>query len=101
MVVVQVGLELPDDIQEGIAKGIPRMSGSVVRKVNSGAIVRHLKEANIDKEKDSHIFSLKKASEIVSNVNPKTKLIVGSSLILGVATTGDSLLYTGRENDRN
>lgn len=88
MVVVQVGLELPDDIQEGIAKGILRMSGSVVRKVDSGAIVRHLKEVNIHKGKDSHIFSLKKVSEIISNVSPKTKLIVGSSIILGVATTG-------------
>lgn len=88
MVVVQVGLELPDDIQEGIAKGILRMSGSVVRKVDSGVIVRHLKEANIGKEKDRHIFSLKKASEIVSSVNPKTKLIIGSSVVLGVTTTG-------------
>lgn len=88
MVVVQVGLEIPDDIQKGIAKGILKMSGSIVRKSGSGEIVRHLKVVNLDKGKDSHVFNLKKVSEIASSINPKTKLIVGSSVIVVAATTG-------------
>ena len=92
--IVQVAFEIPDDLAVGLATGLYRRLGGVVRYAtgpNKGQIVRHLKEVMVLDKKEEALSLAEKAIQIGK---AHKKLALGVMIVVGCSTTA-GLVYTG------
>ena len=72
MAIVQDVFDIPDDIATGLATGVYRRIGSVVRYAvgpNKGQIVKHLKPVDIKNTEDAAVGLGEKALQFVKQHN--------------------------------
>lgn len=83
MAIIQEAFDIPDDIAVGLASGLYKRIGGVVRYAigaNKGQIVKHLDPIILPGEK---LTIAEKAFEIAKN---NKKLVIGAAVVIGVAT---------------
>lgn len=84
MSIQQFAYYIPKDIEIGIAKGLYKCFGTVVRDANTGAIVKHLKAVEVPKEK-------KTTSAVVQVI--KSHPVATAGIGIAVATGGALTAY--------
>lgn len=80
MLIQQVAYDIPNDIALGIVNGIYKRFGRVVRDVNTGAIVKHLKEIPVPEKKSGN--------GVLQAVKNHPVLDIGVGLIVTEGTVG-------------
>ena len=94
MNIVQEAFYIPDDIAIGLASGLYRRMGGVVRYAvgeNKGQIVKHLKPVALPKDQDTALTIAEKAIQFGRQ---HKKLMVVAGAVAGVAA-GGGCVYTG------
>lgn len=81
----QVTLLVPPEIELGLRTGVYRSYGSVVRDVNTGSIVRHLKEISLpDRETSQQI--IRAATRASRTFSSSTTTLWVAAALAGIAT---------------
>lgn len=94
MAIIQEAFDIPDDIAIGLASGLYRRIGGVVRYAigeNKGQIVKHLKPVALPKDQDAALSIAEKALQFGRQ---HKKLMVGAVAVVGVAAAGGGI-YAG------
>ena len=94
MAIIQEAFDIPDDIAIGLASGLYRRMGGVVRYAtgeNKGQIVKHLKPVALPKDQDAALSIAEKALQFG---NQHKKLMVGAVAVVGIAAAGGGI-YAG------
>lgn len=90
MAIVQEAFYIPDDIATGLATGLYRRIGSVVRYAvgpNKGQIVRHLKPIDLNNAAKAQSIGLK-ALKVVKDNKKKSIVVAISAVAVGAAAYG-------------
>ena len=91
--VIQEAFDIPDDIAVGLASGVYRRLGGVVRYAigeNKGQIVKHLDPISIPKNQDASLSVAQKALNVAKN---NKKLLIGAGVVVGAAAIGGGVYY--------
>ncbi len=91
MVIIQEAFDIPDDIAIGLASGLYRRIGGVVRYAigkNKGQIVKHLKPVALPKDQDAALSIAEKALQFGRQ---HKKLMIGAVVVAGVAAAGGGI----------
>lgn len=80
MPIQQIAYDIPSDLALGIVKGTYKRFGGVVRDSSTGAIVKHLKEAEIPKKGGRAILKVIKR-------HPIAAIGIGATVTIGSAAT--------------
>ncbi len=94
MAIIQEAFYIPDDIAIGLASGMYRRIGGVVRYAvgaNKGQIVKHLDPVSLPNGQEATLSIVEKALEFGKQ---NKKLMIGAIVVVGVATAGGSI-YAG------
>ncbi len=94
MAIIQEAFDIPDDIAIGLASGLYRRIGGVVRYAvgeNKGQIVKHLKPVELTKDQDAALSMAEKALQFGRQ---HKKLMVGAAAVAGIAAAGGGI-YAG------
>ncbi len=94
MAVIQEAFDIPDDIAIGLATGLYRRFGGVVRYAmgeNKGQIVKHLKPIDLPKDSEAALSVVEKAIKFGKE---HKKLMVGAMIVASVAAASGGI-YTG------
>ena len=94
MTIIQEAFSIPDDIAVGLASGIFRRTGGVVRYAvgkNKGQIVKHLKPVALPKAQEAELSIAKKALQFGRQ---HKKIMVGAMAVAGAAAAGGGI-YAG------
>lgn len=81
MAIQQIAYEIPNDIALGIAKGLYKRFGGVIRNAENGAIVKHLKEVPVPEKRAGS-----KALQVAKN-HPVAAIGIGLAVVAGTAGT--------------
>ncbi len=99
MAIVQEAFYIPDDIALGLATGVLRRMGGVVRHAvgpNKGQIVKHLEPINLEKGVKQAQGSGAKALQFAKG-NKKALIITGA--LVGTVTTGIIVYYKVKNHE--
>ncbi len=94
MAIIQEAFDIPDDIVIGLASGVYRRLGGVVRWAvgdKKGQIVKHLRPIALPKDEQSAISIAQKAMQFGKS---HKRLMIGAAVVAGVATAGGGI-YAG------
>ena len=101
MSIIQEAFDIPEDISIGLASGLYRRIGGVVRYAvgkNKGQIVKHLKPVSLPKNQD---VSLSMAEKVFIFGRQHKKLMIGAVIVAGVATAGSGIYAGVSSHKRN
>ena len=91
MAIIQEAFDIPDDISIGLASGLYRRFGGVVRYAtgeNKGQIVKHLKPIALPKADESELTLAEKALQYGKD---NKKLMVGVGAVVGLTIIGSGV----------
>ncbi len=94
MAIIQEVFDIPDDIAIGLASGIYRRIGGVVRYAvgeKKGQIVKHLKPVALPQNQEAALSIMEKTLQFGRK---HKKLMIGTIAVAGVAAVGGGI-YTG------
>ena len=91
MPIQQIAYDIPNDIALGIAKGMYKRFGGVVRNADTGAIVKHLKEVPVPEKKAGNAVL-----QAVKN-HPVATIGIGLAVAAGTAGTA---YYVSKKEER-
>lgn len=81
MAIQQIAYEIPNDIALGIAKGLYKRFGGVIRNAENGEIVKHLREVPVPEKRAGS-----KALQAAKN-HPVAAIGIGLAVVAGTAMT--------------
>jgi hypothetical protein len=91
MAIIQEAFDIPDDIAVGLATGLYRRIGGVVRYAvgeNKGQIVKHLKPIALPKDEQAAMSIAQKALRFGKN---HKELMIGTAAVAGVAAVAGGI----------
>lgn len=92
MAIIQEAFDIPDDIAVGLASGLYRRIGGVVRYAvgeHKGQIVKHLDPIALPKDEQEAISI---AQKVLQFEKEHKKLMVGAAVVAGVAVAGGGVV---------
>ncbi len=101
MAIIQEAFDIPNDIAIGLASGLYRRIGGVVRYAvgeHKGQIVKHLKPVALPKGQDAALTVAEKAIQLGRR---HKKLMVGAVVVASVAAAGGGIYASVTAHKRN